>query len=87
MRFECPTDCVSGSNCDNKQLTFLRALRAPKNNRLAGMLARKATKSAKGDGLFALKKYAIGEVISEYCGKAFYSRKVKFYLIPTILCI
>jgi len=75
MRFECPTDCVSGSNCDNKQLTFLRALGAPKNNRLAGRLAREATNSTKGDGLFALKKYAIGEVISEYCGKAFLLKK------------
>jgi hypothetical protein len=75
MRFECPTDCDSGSNCDNKQLSFMRALGAAKNNRLAGRLARKATNSAKGDGLFALKKYAIGEVISEYCGKAFLLKK------------
>jgi SET domain-containing protein len=53
----------------------MRALGAPKNNRLTGRFARKATNSAKGDGLFALKKYAIGEVISEYCGKALLLKK------------
>jgi len=38
-------------------------------------LLEKPTNSTKGDGLFALKKYAIGEVISEYCGKAFLLKK------------
>jgi len=75
MRFECPTDCDSGSNCDNKQLSFMRALGAAKNNRLARRLERKPTKSLKGDGLFALKTYAIGECISEYTGKALLLKK------------
>jgi histone-lysine N-methyltransferase SETD2 len=75
MHLECPTNCDSGSNCDNKQLTFLRNLGKPTRDRLAGRLEQKPTNSQIGDGLFALRNYAIKEAISEYCGKAFLLNK------------
>ena len=70
MAMECPENCDGGSSCKNKQVSSLRAF----NNgnisytRVTGRVHRHDTNTGKGDGLFATKDIAPGEVIIEYTG-------------------